>query len=47
MPNRLGGAAYRVVSTACFAIESLALVWVIGRPILGREWQLLLPWPSG
>jgi hypothetical protein len=33
----------RVLSTVFFAIDSLALVLVIGRPILGGEWQLLFP----
>jgi hypothetical protein len=31
----------RVLSTVFFAIDSLALVLVIGRPIPGGEWQLL------
>jgi hypothetical protein len=33
----------RVLSTVCFVIDSLGLVWVIGRPTLGGEWQLLFP----
>jgi hypothetical protein len=39
--SRAGRRWARVLSTVCLVIDSLLLVWVIGR--LGGEWQLLSP----
>lgn len=41
--NKAGRRWARVLSTVFFVIDSLALLWVIARPVAGGGWQLLIP----